>query len=78
MTEEERLFSEVEKLEAQPGDVIVIQAGQITHENVDALREIAGVVSNTFKCLVLLMNKGDCIRKLDEETMEAYGWVRKA
>lgn len=78
MSEEDRLFAEVEKLEAKPGDVIVIQAAQITGENVDALREIAKVVSDTFRSLVLLMNKGDCIRKLDEETMAAYGWVRKA
>jgi len=78
VTEEERLFAEVEKLKVKAGDIILIKAARVDDETVKGLRPIAEALSKTFDCLVILVGPDDCVTDMDEDVMDSYGWVRKA
>ena len=77
MSEEERLFAEVEKLEVNEGDVLLVKAGSLDRSVVEPLHGLAEKLSSAHGCLVILIGPDDCIANLDKEVMETYGWIRK-
>ena len=77
MSEEERLFAEVEKLEVHEGDMLVIKAASDEVRVVEALRKLAEQLAGFYNCITVMLGPNDCLSTLSPEVMEAYGWFRK-
>ena len=78
MTEEDRLWTNMEELSLEKGDVVAVYARRdILPEEIAHLGNMLSEIGKDMGVLFFMMMEGDCIRKLPEDVMNTYGWYRK-
>ena len=78
MTEEDRLWTNMEGLSLEQGDVAAVYVRRdILLEEVEQLHSMLSEVGKDMGVLFIVMTEGECIRRLPEDVMNTYGWYRK-
>ena len=74
----DKLYTDLEKLEVEPGDVVVVFAKKdIVPEEAKILVDALQSLSRDIGVLFLVMADGECVKRLPEDVMNTYGWYRQ-
>lgn len=71
------LIKDFEKLDVGKGDVVMLRVKDTDQDTIQSVMLMAEEVSGALHCMVIVLGPNDCLAKLDDDVMGAYGWYRK-